>query len=73
MAKKIRWNEVKPGMQLLYENWQGTVKLRVNGLCDNLAIMSMTDFPDRKPFLLRLTPDLSLKRLSFWDALRSSS
>lgn len=73
MAKKIRWNEVKPGMELLCENWQRNVKLRVNGLYNDIAMVSMTDFPERKSFLLRLTPDMTLKRISFWDTLRHVS
>lgn len=73
MAKKIHWNEVKPGMELLCENWQGNVKLRVNGLYNDVAMVSMTDFPERKSFLLRLTPDMTLKRISFWDTLKHVS
>ena len=69
MAKTILWNDIKPGMQLICENWQGMTKLRVNGMYNDMAMVSIMDSVDRKPFILKNTPDLKLRKVSFWDAL----
>lgn len=69
MAKTVLWNDIKPGMQLICENWQGMTKLRVNGIYNDMAMVSIMDSVDRKPFILKNAPDLKLRKVSFWDAL----
>jgi len=69
MSRKLKWNDIKPGMELVCDSWQGSVKLRVNGMYGNMAIVSMMDDQRRKPFILKESQDLRLRKLSFWDRL----